>query len=139
MSILTLSQRFLKQSELNLVHYLANHSDDLFTHETVAWVLGFNPSALADILAAGLGPEPRPAFNADRFWFAHWQVGFFWHWLSEQASLQDCSDIASVMVRHDPKLGEPNGSYPREHVLVSLWETRKRNEYNEQFQLYLGI
>jgi hypothetical protein len=134
----TLSDRSLKQTELSLTTYLAPHFSDLVKHDTVASELGFNPSALGDILAAGLGPEPRPAFNAGCFWFAHWQVPLFWHWLTEQATIQDCSDIAAVMFRHYPALGEPDGEQVREHVLEALSEGRRHNDYSTRFRLFLG-
>lgn len=138
MTTLTLSDRSLKQTELSLTTYLAPHLGDLVRHDTVASELGFNSSALADILAAGLGPEPRPAFNAGCFWFAHWQIPLFWHWLTEQSTLKDCSDIGAVMFRHDPALGEPDGEYVREHVLGALCEVRGHNDYSKRFRLFLG-
>jgi hypothetical protein len=57
------------------------HADDLFDLSTVAEELGFKPAALADILATGLGPEPRPVLYAGCYLFERWQVSSLWVWL----------------------------------------------------------
>jgi hypothetical protein len=114
------------------------HADDLFDLSTVAEELGFKPAALADILATGLGPEPRPVLYAGCYLFERWQVSSLWVWLIARASDQECGEVSGHMLRHDPALELVTpGDDAREFVLWAMWEERGGRCYSDRFHLVL--
>lgn len=67
----------------------------------VALKLHIPRDALVELVKAGLGPRPHPAFASDHYWFLKEAVSFWKSWAARGASDEDIRQAADIILKDD--------------------------------------
>lgn len=90
-----------EQYPIDLYPYLARYERDLMVDTKVALKLHIPRDALIEIVQAGLGPRPHPAYASDHYWFPKAFVPSWKSWAAREASDEEIRQVAAIILEDD--------------------------------------
>ncbi|MES0059520.1 hypothetical protein NKJ86_04890 [Mesorhizobium sp. M0025] len=90
-----------EQYPIDLYPYLAKYERALMIDIEVALKLHIPRDALIEIVEAGLGPRPHPAFASGHYWFSKAFVPSWKSWAAREASDDDIRQAADIVLKDD--------------------------------------
>ncbi|TPL43235.1 hypothetical protein [Mesorhizobium sp. B2-4-6] len=90
-----------EQFPIDLYPLLAKQDRHLMVDINVARRLHIPKAALIELVQAGLGPRPHPAYASDHYWFPKEFVPSWKSWAAREASDEDVREAAEIILKDD--------------------------------------
>ncbi|MER8692926.1 hypothetical protein [Mesorhizobium opportunistum] len=90
-----------EQCPIDLYPYLASYERDLMVDTKVALKLHIPRDALIELVQAGLGPRPHPAYASAHYWFPKAFVQSWKTWASGEAGDEEIRRAADIILKDD--------------------------------------
>ncbi|RUW93518.1 hypothetical protein [Mesorhizobium sp. M7A.F.Ca.US.010.02.1.1] len=90
-----------EQNPIDLFPYLAKYERHLMVDYKVALKLHITKQALIELVQAGLGPKPHPAFASGHYWFSKAFVPSWKSWAAREAGDDDIRQAADIILKDD--------------------------------------
>ncbi|MCF6115997.1 hypothetical protein L2449_03540 [Mesorhizobium muleiense] len=90
-----------EQYPIDLYSYLARYERHLMVDSKAALKLHIPRDALIELVQAGLGPRPHPAYASDHYWFPKAFVPSWKSWAAREASDEEIRRAADIILKDD--------------------------------------